>query len=169
MPSMSKVSQTWKRIRGCEFSERTEIVEFCSHHFMGGTYSETTDSGTDIPQVAGADHPGFSKTTQHAANTIVQQVLNAVEVNTLEIIKKSMLGEKVDPDDINLATFNQVFKQVEILLHQYSTEADHQSFENHTQVSSTQGPVEDCKDNAAMDPFSRCEICKNLGYRLSGR
>ena len=66
---------------------------------MGETYSETTDSGTDMPQVAGADHPGFSKTTQHAANTNVQEVLNAVEVKTLEIIKKSMLGETVDPDD----------------------------------------------------------------------
>ena len=26
-----------------------------------------------------------------------------------------------------------------------------------------------CKDNTSKDPFSRCEICKNLGYRLSGR
>ena len=25
------------------------------------------------------------------------------------------------------------------------------------------------KDNTSKDPFSRCEICKNLGYRLSGR
>ena len=24
-----------------------------------------------------------------------------------------------------------------------------------------------CKDNTSKDPFSRCEICKNLGYRLS--
>ena len=23
------------------------------------------------------------------------------------------------------------------------------------------------KDNTSKDPFSRCEICKNLGYRLS--
>ena len=28
---------------------------------------------------------------------------------------------------------------------------------------------EDCMDNTSKDPFSRCEICKNLGYRLSGR
>ena len=26
-----------------------------------------------------------------------------------------------------------------------------------------------CKDNTSKDPFSRCEICKNLGYRLSAR
>ena len=26
-----------------------------------------------------------------------------------------------------------------------------------------------CKDNTSKDPFSRCEICNNLGYRLSGR
>ena len=26
-----------------------------------------------------------------------------------------------------------------------------------------------CKDKTSKDPFSRCEICKNLGYRLSGR
>ena len=26
-----------------------------------------------------------------------------------------------------------------------------------------------CKDNTSKDPFSRCEMCKNLGYRLSGR
>ena len=26
-----------------------------------------------------------------------------------------------------------------------------------------------CKDNTSKDPFSRCEICKNLGYRLSWR
>ena len=26
-----------------------------------------------------------------------------------------------------------------------------------------------CKDNTSKDPFSRCEICKNLGYKLSGR
>ena len=24
-----------------------------------------------------------------------------------------------------------------------------------------------CKDNTSKDPFSRCGICKNLGYRLS--
>ena len=24
-----------------------------------------------------------------------------------------------------------------------------------------------CKDNTSKDPFSQCEICKNLGYRLS--
>ena len=39
------------------------------------------------------------KTTQHAANTHVQQVVNTVEVKTLKIIKKTMQGEKVDPDD----------------------------------------------------------------------
>ena len=66
---------------------------------MGGTYFGTTDTGTDKPKVAGADHPRFSKTTQHAASTNVQQVVNAVEVKTLKMIKKSMLGEKVDPDD----------------------------------------------------------------------
>ena len=26
-----------------------------------------------------------------------------------------------------------------------------------------------CKDNTSKDPFSRCEICNNLGYRMSGR
>ena len=26
-----------------------------------------------------------------------------------------------------------------------------------------------CKDNTSKDPFSRCEMCKNLGYRLSWR
>ena len=26
-----------------------------------------------------------------------------------------------------------------------------------------------CKDNTSKDPFSRCEICNKLGYRLSGR
>ena len=26
-----------------------------------------------------------------------------------------------------------------------------------------------CKDNTSNDPFSRCEICKNLGYSLSWR
>ena len=26
-----------------------------------------------------------------------------------------------------------------------------------------------CKDNTSKDPFSRCEMCKKLGYRLSGR
>ena len=29
--------------------------------------------------------------------------------------------------------------------------------------------VTDCKDNTSTDPFSRCEICKNLEYRLSSR
>ena len=24
----------------------------------------------------------------------------------------------------------------------------------------------DCQDNTSKDPFSQCEICKNLGYRL---
>ena len=38
-------------------------------------------------------------TTQHVANTHVQQVVNTVEVKTLKIIEKSMQGEKVDPDD----------------------------------------------------------------------
>ena len=28
-------------------------------------------------------------------------------------------------------------------------------------------PAFSCKDNTSKDPFSRCEICKNLGYRLS--
>ena len=27
----------------------------------------------------------------------------------------------------------------------------------------------ECKDNTSKDPFSRCEICKKMGYRLSGR
>ena len=27
----------------------------------------------------------------------------------------------------------------------------------------------DCQDNTSKDQFSRCEICKNFGYRLSGR
>ena len=26
-----------------------------------------------------------------------------------------------------------------------------------------------CQDNTSKDPFSRCEICRNMGYRLSGR
>ena len=167
MSSLSKVSQTRKRTRGCEFSERTEIVEVVHTIPRGGTYSETTDSGTDIPQVAGADHPGFSKTTQHAANTNVQQVVNAVEVKTLKIIKKSMLGEKVDPDD-DKSTNDQSGDQTgrdssaSALSRSRSSECRRSQ-----QVSSTQGPAEDCKDNASQDPFSRCEICQTLGYRLS--
>ena len=26
-----------------------------------------------------------------------------------------------------------------------------------------------CEDNTSKDPFSRCDMCKNLGYRLGGR
>ena len=33
----------------------------------------------------------------------------------------------------------------------------------------TGGACFQCKDNTSKDPFSRCEICKNLGYRLSRR
>ena len=29
--------------------------------------------------------------------------------------------------------------------------------------------VEICKDNTSEDPFLRCEICKEFGYKLSGR
>ena len=39
------------------------------------------------------------KSTRHAANTHVQQVVNAVEVKTPKIIKKTVQGDKVDPDD----------------------------------------------------------------------
>ena len=39
------------------------------------------------------------KTTQHAGNTHVQQVVNTVEVKTLNIIERTRHGEKVDPDD----------------------------------------------------------------------
>ena len=37
--------------------------------------------------------------SQYAANTHVHQVVNTVEVKTLKILKKTMQGEKVDPDD----------------------------------------------------------------------
>ena len=65
------------------------------------------------------------KTTQHAANTHVQQVVNTVEVKTLKIIKKTerRLIQTTNPANI---------KQVENLQIQYSAEADHQSFQNHT-------------------------------------
>ena len=39
------------------------------------------------------------KSTRHAANTHVQQVVNTVEVKTPRIIKKTLQGDKVDPDD----------------------------------------------------------------------
>ena len=39
------------------------------------------------------------KSTRHAANTHVQQVVNTVEVKTPRIIKKTVQGDKVDPDD----------------------------------------------------------------------
>ena len=82
-----------------------------------------------MPQVAGADHQGFSKTTQHAANTHVLQVVNTVDVKTLNIIKKTMQELKVDPDDDQSS--KQLIEQVEILQIQHSAEADHQGFENH--------------------------------------
>ena len=51
-----------------------------------------------VPQVAGVDHQGFSK-PRNTLPTHVQQVVNTVEVKTLNIIKKTMQGEKCDPDD----------------------------------------------------------------------
>ena len=98
--------------------------ESCSHHSTGGTYSET-NPGThrgSAPATSGRSTSSrMLKTTQHAANTKVKQVVNTVEVKTLKIINKTM------QTTINLAKI----KQVESLQFQYSAETDHQCLENH--------------------------------------
>ena len=71
------------------------------------------------------------KTTQHVANTHVQQVVNTVEVKSLKNRQDDDAGRRLIQTTINLAKINQVIKQVEIPQIQYSAEADHQSFENH--------------------------------------
>ena len=61
-----------------------------------GTYSET-NPGTDrdIHKL----QEQITRDSQCAANTHVQQVVNTAEVKTLIILKKTVQGEKVDPDD----------------------------------------------------------------------
>ena len=97
MPPMSKLSQTRKRIRGLEFSERTEIVEVVhtipqEERVPKRIIEQIVDKS--VPQVAGADHQGFSKPRNTPANTHVQQVVNTVAVKSLKIIKKTMQGRK---------------------------------------------------------------------------
>ena len=123
------MSQTRKRIRGCHFSERTEIVEVVHTIPLEERFPKRQIVALTYQKVAGARHPGFSKTTQHVANTHVQQVVNAVEVTTLKNIKKSMQGEQVDPDD-DKSSKDQSGDQAGRA--SSDAEADHQSFGNHT-------------------------------------
>ena len=67
----------------------------CSH-CPTGTYSET-NPGTDHDIHKWQEQ--IIRDSQYAANTHAQQVVNTVEVKSLEILKKTVQEEMIDPDD----------------------------------------------------------------------
>ena len=77
--------------------------------------------------------------------------------------EQSMLNE-VDIDFRIRGLPHSVVKQAE----NYRVRELVKKIENHPHRQSLQRDLQqNCKDNTSKDPFSRCEICKNLGYRLN--